>query len=222
VNTSTGIDTREMVAVHSAFRREFAQAPALVSGVPVGDTQRAATVADHLQLVLEMLHHHHDGEDRLLWPKLHARVEAELTPIVELMERQHGGIHAELEQARALLGRWRGAAAETEREQLAASLERLSSLLGEHLVAEEAQLLPLAARCLTQQEWNELGEEGMASIPKRQMPMVFGMIIKDRDPGVIREMISHAPLVPRLLLPRIAPRAYARYARRLHGDAIPA
>ncbi len=41
------------------------------------------------------------------------------------------------------------------------------------------------------------------------------------DPEVIRGMLSHAPLVPRLLMPWLAPRAYARYARRLHGTATP-
>ena len=34
-------------------------------------------------------------------------------------------------------------------------------------------------------------------------------------------MLSHAPLLPRLLMPHLAPRAYARYARRLHGTTTP-
>ena len=34
-------------------------------------------------------------------------------------------------------------------------------------------------------------------------------------------MLAHAPLVPRLLMPHLAPRAYARYARRVHGTATP-
>ncbi|MCU1604138.1 MAG: hypothetical protein JWP46_603 [Modestobacter sp.] len=36
-----GVDTREMVAVHSAFRREFGLAPALVRAVAPGDVQHA-------------------------------------------------------------------------------------------------------------------------------------------------------------------------------------
>jgi hemerythrin-like domain-containing protein len=139
------IDTREMVVVHTAFRREFAEAPALIRAVPAGNRERAQRVGDHLQLMLEMLHHHHDGEDRLLWPKLLDRVEADLRPVIELMERQHEGIHAELERATELLGRWREAAEEDDREQLAACVERLTALLEEHLAAEEERLLPLAA-----------------------------------------------------------------------------
>jgi hypothetical protein len=165
--------------------------------------------------MVEMLHHHHDGEDRLLWPKLHARVEAELQDVIDLMERQHEGIHGEVVQVTAVLGRWRAFAHARDRDQLADCMERLSRRLDEHLTDEEEQLLPLAARCLTQQEWDEIGQEGMAGIPRRQLPAVFGMIMKDGDPAVIRTMLSHAPPPVRVLLPRLAPRLHARYARRL-------
>jgi hemerythrin-like domain-containing protein len=114
-----GVDTREMIAVHSAFRREFRLAPALVRGVAPGDVTRAEVVADHLELIGTFLHHHHDGEDRLLWPKLLERVPAELTSTVELMERQHEGVHAVIEEMTATLARWRADAGQTDRDQLA-------------------------------------------------------------------------------------------------------
>jgi hypothetical protein len=41
------------------------------------------------------------------------------------------------------------------------------------------------------------------------------------DPQVIALMLSHAPLLPRLVLPALARSAYARYARRVHGTATP-
>jgi hemerythrin-like domain-containing protein len=217
MTTSTAIDTREMVVVHTAFRRELGAAPALVRGVAAGDLPRAEVVAEHVQLLLEMLHHHHVGEDELLWPKLLQRVPAELTATVLLMESQHELIAAELEAAQAALPSWRAAAAVTVRERLASALERLHPLLVEHLVAEEQEILPLAARALTQQEWDELGERGMAGIPKAKLPMVFGMLMAEGDPEVLRAMIGHAPLLPRLLVPRIAPRAYGRYTRQVQG-----
>jgi iron-sulfur cluster repair protein YtfE (RIC family) len=217
VTATTGIDTREMIAVHTAFRREFDQAPALVRAVPAGNRARTSRVADHVQLALDMLHHHHTGEDRLLWPKLLERVPAELAPTVELMERQHEGVHAELVQATAALERWRAGEGEVDRDELAASLERLTALLIEHLAAEEERILPLAAQSLTQAEWDEIGAEGMAGIPKKHLPMVFGMIMADADPEVIRGMLAHAPLLPRLVLPRVAPAVYGRYRRRLTG-----
>jgi hemerythrin-like domain-containing protein len=214
-----GVDTREMIAVHSAFRREFRLAPGLVRAVAPGDVTRAQVVADHVELIGTFLHHHHDGEDRLLWPKLLERVPAELAPTVELMERQHEGVHEVIEEMTAALARWRSDAAETDRDQLADALDRLHTLLMEHLAAEEQHILPLAARSLTPAEWGELGEDGMAAQAKSKLPMIFGMIMKDADPEVIRAMLANAPLVPRLLLPFVGPRAYRRYARRVYGTA---
>jgi hemerythrin-like domain-containing protein len=216
-----GVDTREMIAVHSAFRREFGLAPALVRGVAPGDVQRAGVVADHLELIGNFLHHHHAGEDKLLWPKLLERVPAELAPTVELMERQHEGVHEVIEEMNAALVRWRAGAAETDRDQLAGALDRLHALLVEHLAAEEQHILPLASRSLTEEEWGELGKDGMAAQEKNKLPMIFGMIMKDGDPEVIKGMLANAPLVPRLLLPFIGPRAYASYARRVYGS-VPA
>ena len=217
MTTSTGIDTREMVVVHTAFRRELGAAPGLVRGVAPGDRGRAQVVGDHVQLLLDLLHHHHVSEDELLWPKLLARLPEDLAPTVLLMEGQHELIAAELEAAAAVLPAWRAEAGGADRDELAATLERMHPLLVEHLAAEEEQVLPLAARALTQAEWDELGERGLAAVPKPRLPMVFGMLMAEGDPEVLRAMIGHAPLVPRLLVPRIAPRAYGRYSRQVQG-----
>ena len=218
-SAAPGVDTREMIAVHSAFRREFRLAPGLVRAVAPGDVARAQVVAGHVQLIGTFLHHHHDGEDRLLWPRLLERVPAELAPTVELMERQHEGVHEVIEEMTAALVRWRGEAAETDRDQLADALDRLHTRLVEHLAAEEQHILPLASRSLTAAEWGELCEDGMAAQAKSKLPMIFGMIMKDADSEVICGMLANAPLVPRLMLPFVGPRAYARYARRIHGAA---
>jgi hemerythrin-like domain-containing protein len=218
-SAAPGVDTREMIAVHSAFRREFRLAPGLVRAVAPNDVARAQVVAEHVQLIGTFLHHHHDGEDRLLWPRLLERVPAELAPTVELMERQHEGVHEVIEEMTAALARWRADAGQADRDQVADALDRLHTLLVEHLAAEEQHILPLASRSLTAAEWGELGEDGMAAQAKSKLPMIFGMIMKDADPEVIRGMLANAPLVPRLMLPFVGPRAYARYARRIHGAA---
>jgi hypothetical protein len=211
------VDTRDMVCVHTAFRREFAEAAPLIRSVAVGNARHATTVGAHLQLLLEMLGHHHDGEDRLLWPKLRARISDDLQPVIALMEQQHAAIHAEVVLATTVLGRWRTFAHEDDRNHLADCFARFSRLLDEHLAAEEEQVLPLAARWLTQEEWDALGQEGMAGVPRKQLPAVFGMIMKDGDPEVLRTILSHVPAPVRVLLPRMAPRSYARYARRLRA-----
>jgi hypothetical protein len=49
----------------------------------------------------------------------------------------------------------------------------------------------------------------------------FGAIMYQGNPEVISSMLAHAPMLPRLLMPVLGPRAYARYARRVHGTTKP-
>jgi len=217
----TTLDTRDMLVVHDSVRRQFGEAPSLVRGVAPGDTRRAALVADHLDLLGALLHHHHAGEDRLLWPVLQPRVPADVAATVARMESQHDGIAEAQESVTAALTAWRVGAGEGDRETLATALEALLARITEHLAAEEQYILPLAAAHMTPAEWQRLGEDGIGSLPKQQLPLVFGMLMDRADPEVIREMLSHAPLLPRLVMPRLAPRMYARYARRLHGTTTP-
>jgi hemerythrin-like domain-containing protein len=215
------VDTRDMVVVHDSIRRQFAQVPPLVRAVAAGDTSRAGVVADHLDLLGALLHHHHVGEDRLLWPLLQPRVDAELVPIVERMESQHDGIAQAQAAVTGALAHWRLAAGADEREALATAWEVMFERIREHLAAEEAHILPLAAAHVTPAEWQQLGEAGIGGLPRRQLPLVFGMVMYRADPEVIRGMLSHAPVLPRLLMPLLGPRTYARYARRLHGTTTP-
>lgn len=89
---ATEVDTRDMLVVHDSIRRQFGQAPPLIRDVAPGDTDRAAVVADHLELLGALLHHHHVGEDRLLWPVLQPRVSPDAAATVARMETQHDGV----------------------------------------------------------------------------------------------------------------------------------
>jgi hemerythrin-like domain-containing protein len=214
-------DTREMLVVHSLFRRELRLAGGLVRGVRAGDPGRAATVSAHLQLVEDVLHHHHTAEDELLWPKLLRRVPAEIAPVVRLMEAQHEQVDALLERIGVLRPQWAQDPTPQGGAELADLYDRLYAALAEHLDAEETRVLPLVARCITPAEWNELGDAGRAGIPRKDMALVFGMLMYEGDPEVVRIMLAPAPLPVRVLVPRLGRRAYRRRALQVHGIATP-
>lgn len=77
-----------MAVVHRVFRREFGALPAYIRAVRAGDTDRAAVPAEHLHDLLTGLHHHHEAEDRMLWPLLLERASLE-KDLIHTMEAQH-------------------------------------------------------------------------------------------------------------------------------------
>jgi hemerythrin-like domain-containing protein len=214
-------DTREMLVVHSLFRRELRLASGLVRGVAAGDRQRADVVSAHLQLVEDVLHHHHTSEDDLLWPKLLDRVPDEIAPVVRLMEAQHEQVDALLARIGTLRPQWAQDPATGRGAELAGLYDELYAGLAEHLDAEETRVLPLVARCITAAEWNELGEAGRAGIPRKHMALVFGMLMYEGDPEVVKIMLAPAPLPVRVLVPRLGRRAFRKHAVAMHGTPTP-
>ncbi|UQX87455.1 hemerythrin domain-containing protein [Jatrophihabitans telluris] len=204
------IDVHDMVVVHRVFRRELAIIDRLVRGVGIGDAKRAAVVARHARLVLAGLHLHHSGEDELLWPLLleRARPSREL---IERMERQHRHVEDLLARLSPAITRWESELRPAVTEEVATTVSALRTALLEHLDEEEAHILPLAARHITQQEWNALGEHGLAAMKKSELPIMCGMILEDASPSERHAMLSAVPAPIRILLRTWGAWRYRRY-----------
>jgi hemerythrin-like domain-containing protein len=212
-------DVRDMYMAHTMFRREFALLPDLIRGVAPGDTRRAEVVGAHADLLCRVLHLHHEGEDRLLWPRLAERGGAEAAAIVPVMEQQHHVIEEANERVAALLPGFR--AEGRDGVELAEVFEQLLPALMEHMTMEEERILPLAEKHVTAAEWKQLGEHGLNEFAKKELPLTFGLMMYEGDPEVIKGVLAEAPLPARLLMPVIGPRIFASHARRVHGTATP-
>ena len=81
-------------------------APQAVARVPVGAHRAARRVNAHLVLMCGLLHHHHAGEDELLWPPLRALLTADGQALLDDAEAQHAGIDAALYLVDAARQRW--------------------------------------------------------------------------------------------------------------------
>jgi iron-sulfur cluster repair protein YtfE (RIC family) len=207
-------DVHDMVVVHRAFRREFRLIPELVRAVDPGDTARAAVLAGHARKVLTGLHMHHSGEDVLLWPKLLERCEpgAEL---IHRMEAQHERVHEALERIGPALDRWEAEARPAVTEEVAAGFDALRTALLEHLDDEEREILPLAARHITQAEWNQLGSHGQKEMRLRDLPILFGSVTEEATPEERTAMLEVIPLPVRIVVTPVLDRIYRRYITRV-------
>lgn len=210
-----------MIVVHTALLREFRLAPAAVQRVEPGGRPQARRVDRHLDLLCTLMHHHHAGEDDLLWPVLGPRLSQPALAMLAVAEAQHAGIEQTLHAVVASRELWVADLAPAHRAGLVDALRALHRLLVEHLDFEERNLLPLAAVHLDEAEWLAIGAAGAAAVPKSALLLVFGMFAYEGDADVLADMLHSAPPPARLLVPRIAPWVYGRHAAQIYGTRRP-
>ena len=202
-------DTQDMVIVHRVFRREFGLIPAMVRAVGAGDVPRAAAVGAHVRELCGMLHHHHTGEDELVWPKLATRATIDDDLLVR-MEQQHAEVEGLLNELDGLVPAWERAADTPTGERIASVVEQLHAALVAHLDEEEKRILPLCAEHMTAQEWGEIGQRGMAGMDKSRLLVVLGHILEDASPEERKGFLSHVPPPARLAYKVVGRRKFER------------
>jgi hemerythrin-like domain-containing protein len=218
---AAGSMTREMVMVHTAVLREFGHLPELVRGVVEGDRGRAKIVADHIELISTVLHHHHKGEDRALWPRLLERCPEEVAPLVHGMETHHERIAALLSELTNGIAAWRADANAASCDTVVRTLESLLPVLREHLDAEVKYVLPLVEKHITGDEWDAMVAEGAGELPQDQLPLVLGVMMYEGDPVAVKDALDNLPAEVRPVIAETAPRLYGDYAEGVYGTRTP-
>jgi len=206
-------DTREMVVVHDLFRREFGNLPGLVRGVAAGDVERAGVVVEFLRELAAGLHHHHTGEDELMWPLLLERCTADGALILR-MEEQHERIAALHDRAVEQAAAFEASAATEAGERLAHTLTTLTEALDEHMREEEDHILPLVERHLSIAEWEALGERGREGLSKDRLLIQLGFILLGTSPADRAAFLAQLPLPARIAWRLVGRRQFrAEYER---------
>ena len=214
-------DTGDMQIPHSIFRGEFRRAPGMIRNVAEGDTKRTGVVAEHLQFLLEGLTDHHTTEDELLWPRLHERVQADVEPVIGVMESQHAEIHRVTETLHGQLASWATEPTSAHRDALADTCDSALALLEEHLGAEERDIWPVAARAISQREWDEIGERAMGALPKDKRMLILGTIRYWAPPAQRAAVASDIPRPVRPFVTAMADRAFRKESVAVYGTARP-
>lgn len=185
---------------------------------PAPSPGRVTFLADHIDFALAALHHHHEVEDDLLYPKLIERVPGQAS-MTEQVEHEHQTIRTALEAAANACAAWRQRPSAETGEALAAALDNLNVVVQPHLDDEEQKVVPLAAVTLTQSEWDEMGEQGAAWMPPDKRGIAFGMMLEPLGEADRAHMMRHLPGPVRLLYPFFIGRPWKKYAATLRNGA---
>lgn len=209
-------DTREMVIIHDVFRRLFGDLPGLIRSAGAGDRTRAGVLADMYTELADGLHHHHSGEDTMLWPLLLERAGAD-DPAVANAEEQHQRLHGLLERAKPQVEAYRVSGSAAGRDAFAATVEELDAALREHMADEERSVLPLVEQHLSVAEWESLGERQRAGIPKDRLLIQLGWILDGLSGAERAAFLRKMPLPARLAWRLVGRRRFEQERRRVYG-----
>lgn len=218
VPSGTPARTEEMAVIHRIYREGFPMVADLVRRTRTGDTTRSESVADHLDFLLNGLHHHHSGEDDQIWPRLLERA-APQAEWINRMERQHDVVAERSERVRILLEDWRKDPADGT--ELAAALDEFTDALVEHLDDEEAHVVPLIRAHLTAAEWKQFGQEIFEKFTNSEKLIATGVLEDVATPEEIDWFTGELPLTIKLMWRYVGRRRYDRYMTRVRGPEGP-
>ncbi|HEY1650706.1 MAG TPA: hemerythrin domain-containing protein [Acidimicrobiales bacterium] len=196
-------DVTDMYAVHGVFRDTLGAVPRLVGDIAAGDAARVDQVANYYDNILFFLESHHDGEEKIVFPRLRERCPQE-EALLDSLESEHEAALSLLADARTSLAAWPGAdggvgrgggggggaAAQTA---VVDSLEALRAQLVAHLDEEETRALPLCAENILIEEWGQLPGHALAGYQGDKVWLILGLIRQRMTDSQRAAMLEHMP-----------------------------
>ncbi|WBB81388.1 hemerythrin domain-containing protein [Micromonospora sp. WMMD882] len=153
-----------MRLAHRAMLRDLgriAATAAALSSTP--DPARAAALTDYTDRILQIIEHHHEGEDEFFWPMLRERGAGE--DVLTLMTEEHHELLGHLKDVRARLAALAGGPS-TGWAELATATQRLRDSLAHHCADEERELTERLAPALDAATWSRFERNMLRTAPK--------------------------------------------------------
>jgi iron-sulfur cluster repair protein YtfE (RIC family) len=212
-------DPFQMAMIHRTFRREFSNLSGLIRVIPPGDTHQSTFVANYLGNIISVLHHHHDAEDELLWPKLHDRSPC-CGDTLHRAQAEHAVIASAIEKVQSVTPLWARCAEPRLAEHLSAAIQELSAHADEHFDHEEREVVPLISQYITRGEWQDFIDRGAAYVNPKNLWFSLaysGFLLGDAAPDEQRRFLASLPIALRTVVTLLGGRAHAQYRRKLYG-----
>lgn len=211
-----GCNTQDLLLIHGLFRNTLQRLPDLVRQVPPGDSKRWDILRAHLQEILGILVSHHHHEDIVLWDLFRERA-PEHSQMADRLAGQHQEIAGQIDSVQTALEKW-GQQPDAQQD-LVQGLTSLKTALFQHLDEEEAEVMPLASRVLTQKEWDWSWEAGMAEIRGNRRMFQLGYLLRCAPTEALRQAFwKELPLPARLMYKLAGKGKFEQEWHQLYGD----
>lgn len=209
------VDFVNMYAFHFAFRRDLARFAEVVPRTAPDDAAAWRLLSERWDLFAGQLHHHHEAEDRVLWPWLRTRVSAGELAVLDLMQLEHEAIDPVLTRIAKAFAALAGGDPSA-RAGLGAALADASAVLGEHLAHEETESLAIMQRVMTDAQWKELEAQFRVGQPPTAVLTMVPWVLSGLPDADRAALLRRAPKALGLLARLLSPR-FERRERRCFG-----
>jgi iron-sulfur cluster repair protein YtfE (RIC family) len=193
--------------------RRFADVTrAIADGRLEGTPARARAIHRYLTSLCAGIHHHHQAEDDILWPVLHAAAGAEID-LAELTD-DHRQLDPLLDRVRSQSAALAATPGDrTAAAALADTLTTLRDLLDEHIEDEERTVFPVILRYVTGEQWRRVED---AVRKGGTMGFELPRIERYATPDELRALYRTAGPVLRLIVAAVRP-GFLRRERAIFG-----
>jgi len=214
---SLAMVTQGMVSTHRIFRREFPLMPDLIAAVDDDDTDRARVLAEHVRLLLDMVHVHHVAEERYIWDLLPDRA-PEDRGIVDTMLEQHGEVAELSDRIRDALTVWEQSPTGDTAAPLVEAIGQFTTTLVDHAQLEEGEPLPIIAEQLTPTEWGAFVGYASTAMPEEVRGTVMGMMLEDMPDAEREAFLGNLPAPVAERIRTVGAAAYADYVATIRAS----
>ena len=193
--------------IHAAVRRDLDRLATALGSLSDGDRARAQDLERAYANLRRELTHHHESEDRWIWPML---AEKGADPaLLAAMESEHHAMSAALAETGAALTVVAGTGSATDAESAGASVVRTREVVEQHLTHEEQDLEPVLVPHVESPEWKRV-EKKLRSQPPRTAGRFFAWLTDGMGHEQRADLRATVPAPVVLVLGKVFGRSYHR------------
>ena len=197
--------------IHAAVRRDLDRIVIALESAHDGDTTRATSLQRAYANLHGQLKHHHEQEDRYVFPAL-SRLGVD-AGLIEDMNGEHHAMSDALESTATLMRRYAGTGTAADAAAARASVAETRAVVERHLAHEEYELEPLMRPHLESAEWKQ-AQKALRKVPPSTAGHFFAWLTDGMD--------SESEDYLRSTVPRPVIAVYSRVlGRRYHREIAP-
>jgi hemerythrin-like domain-containing protein len=192
--------------IHAAVRRDLGRLESALESAREGDRERAAELRRAYANLHRELKHHHESEDRWVFPMMSRYVDQE---ILDAMDTEHQAMADALADTDAAMERYAASGSAVDAAAARDSVSRTREVVARHLDHEEQEFEPALAPHLESPEWKQV-EKRFRSQPLGDAGRFMAWVQDGMEPQTRAYLRSTVPPPVLFVLGRVVGRSYHR------------